>query len=223
MSDANASDNDSALLRAPACDLCRARKVRCDRRAPCAQCLASKSHCHTTKKRPERRQRISVSGKFDRDIENVTERLAGLERLLESFVNNQQQNYGHAGAPPSRSQSILAGEPSLSTPSDGHAAPNDVDYEGDSSFGALSKTVTQVIERGLQASPREDLADVVAAVSTLRKYLNEKSSTKPSADDIHAEGTLHEVANYPELSSLNLPSSHRVLSVLRYAKSTLVS
>jgi hypothetical protein len=148
----------------------------------------------------------------DRQIEDVNGRLASLERMLENLVNNQT---GHSS---NASPAASSGGPTLSTPRDSQLVWRDLDYEGDSSFTAHSKNITQVIETGLKSSPDADsIGDVAAVVATLRSFLNEK----PASFDASApfQNTLRDVVDYPELRDLTLPPMSTVLSLLRYAKS----
>ncbi|EXJ56725.1 hypothetical protein A1O7_07069 [Cladophialophora yegresii CBS 114405] len=144
-------------------------------------------------------------------IDNVNDRLANLERMLEDFVNNQT---GHSS---NDSPSTSSGGRTLSAPRDSQLVWRDLDYEGDSSFSAHLKDITQVIETGLKTSSDADsIADIAAVVATLRSVLNEK----PSSFDTSAplQNTVRDVVDYPELKDLTLPPMTTVLSLLRYAK-----
>ncbi|OCT48870.1 fungal specific transcription factor domain protein [Cladophialophora carrionii] len=144
-------------------------------------------------------------------IEDVNDRLASLERMLEDFVNTQTRHSSN-GSP-----SVSSGGQTLSTPRDNQLVWRDLDYEGDSSFSAHSKDITQVIETGLKTSPDADsIGDIAAVVATLRSVLNEK----PASFDASAPlpNTVRDVVDYPELKDLTLPPMSAVLSLLRYAK-----
>ncbi|ETI26260.1 hypothetical protein G647_03037 [Cladophialophora carrionii CBS 160.54] len=144
-------------------------------------------------------------------IEDVNDRLASLERMLEDFVNTQ------TGRSSNGSPSVSSGGRTLSTPRDSQLVWRDLDYEGDSSFSAHSKDITQVIETGLKTSPDADsIGDIAAVVATLRSVLNEK----PASFDASAplQNTVRDVVDYPELKDLTLPPMSAVLSLLRYAK-----
>jgi hypothetical protein len=158
----------------------------------------------------------SNSGSSDKEIESVNGRLASLERLLESIVNKHSATSSNASPPAS------SGGPTLSTPRDSQLVFRDVDYEGDSSFYAQSKSLSQVIEKGLKTASEADgesIGDVAAAVATLRDFLNEKDRSLDSAAP--PQSTLRAVVDYPELSNLTLPPMQRVLALLRYARSMI--
>ncbi|KIW65216.1 hypothetical protein PV04_07494 [Phialophora macrospora] len=161
--------------------------------------------------RDEGRRTEAAHIRLRKIIEDVNGRLASLERMLEHLVNNQ------SGPSANGSPSASSGGPTLSTPRDSQLIWRDLDYEGDSSFTAHSKNITQVIETGLKSSSDADsIGDVAAVVATLRSLLNEK----PASFDASApfQNTLRDVVDYPELRDLTLPPMSTVLSLLRYAK-----
>jgi hypothetical protein len=151
-----------------------------------------------------------VTPHSDREIQSVNGRLASLENLLEDLVNKQ------AGRSSNSSPAASSGGPALSTPRDSQPVWHDLEYEGDSSFAAHSKSITQVIEKGLRGvSDTDSSADVAAVISTLRDFLSEKQSVSNSADP----SAFRDVVNYPELSNVTLAPMQAVLTLLRYAKS----
>lgn len=155
---------------------------------------------------------LTATPNSDDEIKSVHGRLASLERMLETFMSNQSSN-NSSSSPASTSTG-----PTLSAPRDNQLLSSDPDFEGDSSFSAHSRDITQVIERGLRSSAgSESDGDVEAAVATLRNFLNEKS---PQSDiPTPPQTTLRNVVDYPELSNLTLPSMPAVLNMLRYIKS----
>ncbi|KAJ9615532.1 hypothetical protein H2200_001607 [Cladophialophora chaetospira] len=133
--------------------------------------------------------------------------------MLESFVGIQHTSGFNA------SPSTSSGGPTLSTPRDSQLVWGDLDYEGDSSFSAHSKSITQVIETGLKYASGTDveaIGDVAAAVKALRTFLNEGSGSFDALAP--QQDTLREVVDYPELSNLMLPPMQPVLNLLRYIK-----
>lgn len=51
------SSQPSKSQRVLACVLCQQRKIRCDRKSPCANCIRSKAQCVPSKQSPRRRRR----------------------------------------------------------------------------------------------------------------------------------------------------------------------
>ncbi|KAI1627569.1 hypothetical protein EDD37DRAFT_266206 [Exophiala viscosa] len=208
MSEKNQSDGESNSLRTPACDSCRTRKIRCDRKTTCSSCQTARIVCRTTKRHTEKRQRVLVSGRYERELEDVTGRLAGLERTLQRLLDD----------PNTSGRSPRNSSPALPTPSDNQLIERDVDFAGDSSFVAHSKDVTQAFERTLNTSPiPSSIRDVSAAVATLRTFLNENSGAD-GEDSLPANQPLRELVHYPDLSNLTLPPMPAVLRLLRHCK-----
>ena len=178
--------------------------------------LAAERHSSPEAPQPHSTQpspRSDHRSNSDREIESVNGRLASLERMLETFVGNQINSQSSNASPPASS-----GAPALSTPRDSQLPWRELDFEGDSSFSAHSRSITQVIEKGLKSAPDADtIGDVTAAVATLRSFLNEKPT--PLNTSASLQSTLRDVVHYPELSSLTLPPMQSVLNLLRYAKS----
>ena len=139
-------------------------------------------------------------------------RLASLERMLENFVGRHADNSANA------SPSTSSGGPTLSTPRDSQVVSRDLDYEGDSSFSAHSKSITQLLETGLKYTSDAAGGDVAAAVTTLKGFLNET----PAAVDasVPSQNSFRDVVDYPELSNLTLAPMPVVLNLLRFSKCT---
>ncbi|KAF2854090.1 putative Zn(II)2Cys6 transcription factor-like protein [Plenodomus tracheiphilus IPT5] len=62
----------------PACDLCHARKVKCDRQEPCSNCVATKAEC--LRNRHKRAPRPKV--RTDEKIQALVQRLSSLENSV---------------------------------------------------------------------------------------------------------------------------------------------
>ena len=150
-----------------------------------------------------------MSSISEREIEDVNGRLASLERILQSVVNTKTQNATESS--PSSHPEVL------STPRDSQLMERDLVFEGDSSFVAHSKHVTQAFETSLNNSPfSNSVRDVSAAVATLRSFLNESPATTDASHPL--QRPLQEVIHYPELSHLSTPPMEAVLRILRYFK-----
>ncbi|RVX75638.1 hypothetical protein B0A52_00991 [Exophiala mesophila] len=152
-------------------------------------------------------EQVAVLGS-EREIEHVNDRLASLERILQRFVQEHPQQ----GQNPSPSS--LAGP--LGTPRDTQQDEGQ-HFEGDSSFTAHSKYITQAFETSLSNSPYSStIRDVSSAVATLRGFFNENiEAVKDSSPE---DKPLQEAVLYPQLSQLSLPPMDFVLRLLRHAK-----
>ena len=94
----------------------------------------------------------------------------------------------------------------------------ELEFEGDSSFVAHSKHVTQAFENSLNSSPQSSaFRDVSAAVATLRSFLDESFATTDGSVPLHQP--LQQAVRYPELQDLVLPPMQAVLRLLRHVKS----
>lgn len=148
----------------------------------------------------------------EREIENVSGRLANLEKILQALARN------HKSAGADTSPSVLA--ESLSTPRDSQLVETDVGFEGDSSFTAHSKLTVMDFESSLSNSPYSSIQDVSAAVATLRGFLTKNLNSQDGSTNSGQE-SLREVVHYPQLSNLVLPPMDTVLRLLRHVKGTL--
>lgn len=145
----------------------------------------------------------------EQEIEQVNGRLASLERILQSFVQNQQQHTSKV------TSSSLSDQ--LSTPQDSQHDETR-HFEGDSSFTAHSKSITQAFESSLNNSPYPNsIRDVSAAVATLRGFLNESLGSGKSSTAVVKSP--QDADHHSILSNLTLPPMDAVLRLLRYIKS----
>ncbi|KAJ5451529.1 transcriptional regulator family: Fungal Specific TF [Penicillium cf. griseofulvum] len=86
----------SALVRR-ACDQCRLRKIRCDKRTPCSNCRSSSIACRSTgegQKPPEPRRRVLISNQYEKKIDLIEERLASIESTLQQLAKNTSNLQG---------------------------------------------------------------------------------------------------------------------------------
>lgn len=149
-----------------------------------------------------------MSGRYERELEDVTGRLLSLEQTLRTLL--QEQN--------SHARSTNNSSEALPIPRDKQLIERGVDFAGDSSFVAHSKDVTQAFEKTLNVSPlSSSIQDVSAAVATLRTFLDENSGTIEE-DSLPVHKPLQEAVHYPELSTLSLPPMPAVLRLLRHCK-----
>ncbi|KAI0196374.1 hypothetical protein F4808DRAFT_452749 [Astrocystis sublimbata] len=73
-----------------ACDQCRLRKIRCDKETPCSNCRSARRSCSSTgagQKPKEPRQRVLISSQYERKIDQIEDRLSGIETLLQQLVS----------------------------------------------------------------------------------------------------------------------------------------
>ncbi|KAI0868423.1 hypothetical protein GGS24DRAFT_482434 [Hypoxylon argillaceum] len=89
---AESYDGSPPALSRRACDQCRLRKIRCDKETPCSNCRSARRSCSSTgagQKPKEPRQRVLISSQYERKIDQIEDRLAGIENLLQQLVSTR--------------------------------------------------------------------------------------------------------------------------------------
>ncbi|KAI0903885.1 fungal-specific transcription factor domain protein [Ustulina deusta] len=69
------------------------RAIRCDKETPCSNCRSARRSCSSTgagQKPKEPRQRVLISSQYERKIDQIEDRLAGIESLLQQLVSARQ-------------------------------------------------------------------------------------------------------------------------------------
>ncbi|KAI1111624.1 hypothetical protein F5Y14DRAFT_305225 [Nemania sp. NC0429] len=87
---AESHDGAVPVLGRKACDQCRLRKIRCDKETPCSNCRSARRSCSSTgagQKPKELRQRVLISSQYEQKIDQIENRLAGIESLLQQLVS----------------------------------------------------------------------------------------------------------------------------------------
>ncbi|OQE02169.1 hypothetical protein PENVUL_c040G05964 [Penicillium vulpinum] len=115
-SDYEGREVPSTLVRR-ACDQCRLRKIRCDKRTPCSNCRSSSIACRSTgegQKPSEPRRRVLISNQYEKKIDSIEERLASIESTLQQLAKNTSQVQGFTTSNPRESH--FAPSPQKSTP-----------------------------------------------------------------------------------------------------------
>ncbi|KAI0551686.1 hypothetical protein F4679DRAFT_572031 [Xylaria curta] len=101
---AESRDGSPPALSRRACDQCRLRKIRCDKETPCSNCRSARRSCSSTgagQKPKEPRQRVLISSQYERKIDQIEDRLAGIETLLQQLVSAQSTPGVETITPPS--------------------------------------------------------------------------------------------------------------------------
>ncbi|KAI0518001.1 hypothetical protein F5B22DRAFT_601363 [Xylaria bambusicola] len=80
------TDPSTALERRPACDACKTRKTKCDRKSPCASCVTLNVPCRTTHRTGEKRQRVLLSGRYEDAVLDLSRQLADVKEMLQAHV-----------------------------------------------------------------------------------------------------------------------------------------
>lgn len=139
-------------LRMPACDLCRDKKIRCDREKPiCHNCFAVNASCAYSE-RPKRRD--NEASRIARQFEEVNDRLGRIEDVMERLVDALEGTPSSAGGlrlPSERTAAVgVAWKPGWKPPR------REVQYLGASSLMSLSSEAGSLAEERLRRdSPME--------------------------------------------------------------------
>ncbi|CRL30596.1 Fungal transcriptional regulatory protein, N-terminal [Penicillium camemberti] len=193
-SDHEGREVPSALVRR-ACDQCRLRKIRCDKRTPCSNCRSSSIACRSTgegQKPSEPRRRVLISNQYEKKIDLIEERLASIESTLQQLAKNTSQP--HSFTAPNRSESHFAPSPQKSTPSQpSSTTPNSAKpkgplylsnrtieehdssagFEGSSSLTAHGAYASAFLESAVSQSSPQVLSSpkITAALSSLKQLV----------------------------------------------------
>ncbi|KAL4888603.1 fungal-specific transcription factor domain protein [Aspergillus ambiguus] len=172
--DAEGSENGAQgpLVRR-ACDQCRLRKIRCDKRSPCSNCRSSQIVCRSTgagQKPPEPRRRVLISSQYERKIDLIEERLGSIEDVLHDLRASASSK---TDSPPYYPP-LLSSKPmtsSASNPADTLDQHESVTtFEGSSSFTAHSAYASQFLESAVSKGHLQmSTPKMEAALSTLKQ------------------------------------------------------
>ncbi|OTB04759.1 hypothetical protein M426DRAFT_320617 [Hypoxylon sp. CI-4A] len=172
-----------------ACDQCRLRKIRCDKESPCSNCRTTKRSCSSTgagQKHKEPRQRVLISSQYERKIDQIEERLGGIETLLRN-LSPISANRGSTAEVFTRQPSDKLTPLSVTSNSRDDTSstvfdPEDAgDFEGNSSLAAHTVFASEFLENAVQGtSLRQNggSSKIEAALSSLRQIVNMQESRR---------------------------------------------
>ncbi|KAL4867487.1 hypothetical protein BDV12DRAFT_119962 [Aspergillus spectabilis] len=213
------SDGKEALVRR-ACDQCRQRKIRCDKRSPCSNCRTSKIICSSTgagQKAREPRKRVLISNEYEKKIDNIDERLGGIEQILRELkaglgTNPRALIYHHA-TPVSRHMS-----PSAHDSKDAmDQQESKTGFEGNSLMAAQSAYASDFLQTAVSRSPLQmSVSKINTALSTLKQLVSFQDSHDSSARELRFSKKKPLSGCDPR--EFNMPPVQAVLSLLRKAK-----
>ncbi|KAK6500278.1 hypothetical protein TWF481_010623 [Arthrobotrys musiformis] len=231
MSETPERSDGSGGLRNRTCDQCRARKVRCDREAPCSNCRITQRECSFTgagQRARAARQRVLISHQYENKIDGFEARLTGIEGMLRELTTSLKRG----GTTTPRSDSVphmhnyttpKSAEPDTtceraSIP-DIVAEDNDQAFEGNSSLAAHTKFASEFLEQAVtntsldrQLSP--DMKNTLASLQKMVRMQNRKGDP--------LESRLAHQKPMPKggFSQLPLPPPDVILRLLRKVKAS---
>ncbi|KAI1177761.1 hypothetical protein F4777DRAFT_595914 [Nemania sp. FL0916] len=83
------------------------RAIRCDKETPCSNCRSARRSCSSTgagQKPKEPRQRVLISSQYERKIDQIEDRLAGIESLLQQLLSTRSNSGAETSTPSSSTQ-----------------------------------------------------------------------------------------------------------------------
>ncbi|KAI3330715.1 hypothetical protein F4824DRAFT_504792 [Ustulina deusta] len=194
--------------RKPACDTCKIRKTRCDRRSPCANCAMLNVPCQTSKRAGEKRQRVLLSTKYEDAVQDVSRQLTDVRGMLQVLMLNKD------------TPSFASGSQTVSLDAAAYTPPSMIDeqvpvldsvqegYHGDTSFTSHAHQIKTTLEATLLPSQLEFPPGAPLGGS------NDKGNDKGTTS---ARNPLIE-SNNVGLGNMPLPPNDIVLKLLRLVK-----
>ncbi|KAL2846076.1 hypothetical protein BJX68DRAFT_129594 [Aspergillus pseudodeflectus] len=215
------SDSKDSIVRR-ACDQCRQRKIRCDKRSPCSNCRTSKIICSSTgagQKPREPRKRVLISNEYERKIDDIGERLGGIEQILRELK---------AGL--GSSSNAGAHSCAQATPVSRHISPSAHDYNSDPTeamdqqesktgldgvMATQSAYASKFLETAVSRSPVQMSVSskVNAAVATLKQLVSIQDNNASSS-----ARSKQKPLSGCNLGEMSMPPIHVVLPLLRKAR-----
>jgi hypothetical protein len=204
-----------------ACDQCRLRKIRCDGRQPCAQCVTSNQHCSSTgvgRKHVEAKQRVLVSTQYEEKIDRLEAGLLRIEqainRLTEAQMNVRSPDAVHTAASNNYLESPTVAFV-VSVEAEAHHATSELTFEGNGSMAAHVSFARSFAERAVENGSQNDTQrELQSALSALHQLLQ----THPPKDETPLSHQL--MVDQTELAGLRMPPVELVLATLRESKQT---
>ncbi|EXF86356.1 hypothetical protein CFIO01_00053 [Colletotrichum fioriniae PJ7] len=178
--------------------------TKCDRETPCSSCVASKLICRLTHRSSERRQRVLISPRYDEAIESVDRSLKEVSQAVQQLLEiNQQRSH----------PSPLVSSPSFIGNHSSNIPGLSEGYRGDSSFKAHVHRVTDALKDA--AADLESTLGDDSALSATVQMIEQATASEESSPAQTVSSPLSVQAQHPELEGRSLPSTERVLKLVR--------
>ncbi|RLL94196.1 hypothetical protein CFD26_102964 [Aspergillus turcosus] len=227
--EAEGAESDSKeLLNRRACDQCRLRKVRCDKRSPCSNCRSARIVCRSTgagQKPKEDRRRVLISSQYEKKIDLIDERLGNIEEALLELKSTLARNRTTAEscyhATPASKQMTpdTSGFASNTTAALEHESGTG--FEGNSSLAAHSVYASAFLETVVSRSaPQVSTPKINAALTALRQIVNMQSHP-PGSSSKDVPLPNQKDGRVSNLRDLVMPPMQVVLPILRQIKENL--
>jgi hypothetical protein len=159
---------------------------------------------------------VLLSSKYDESLANVNRKLEDLSTALQTLLTQNNKLSTNTGSVKPANE---ASEAPHQVPNDGFSQPDaegEVPYEGESSFVAHSRHITESLGFAL-ASPAAISSDSTPSLdqNMIQKLLQDVAAAQSPAQDPPIQ---HPSTQYPELANLTLPPTSLVLKLLKHTK-----
>ncbi|RYP07504.1 hypothetical protein DL765_009137 [Monosporascus sp. GIB2] len=208
------------------------RAIRCDKESPCSNCRTARRPCSSTgpdQKPKVPRQRVLISTQYERKIDQIEERLAGIEHLLRASQSPEAAAASGARAadpsPVSRQEwttaSSRAPTPSVSATTDTRSVIYDNEdiesaFEGDSSLTAHTAFASEFLEHAVgRSSLRSTHPNMSSALMSLRQMMSMRNPQREIPEPRFAH---QKPLPSGGLRELRMPPMNLVVAMLRETK-----
>ncbi|KAH9870995.1 hypothetical protein J1614_006569 [Plenodomus biglobosus] len=173
------------MLSKRACDSCRNRKIRCDRVVPCSNCKASKLTCTiTAPTQKAQRQRVHISEEYEKKIDRIEDRLAGIESVLASLSTKLGNLDLKKDDSCSQSRSSRAGINNKS-PGVVNEAATPAPFEGETAINSQSDYARELLTQAIGNTPSmEQNAEVRSALTALKELVSQQDQIATSSNPL---------------------------------------
>ncbi|KAH1304307.1 hypothetical protein KXX11_001148 [Aspergillus fumigatus] len=216
------------LLNNRACDQCRLRKVRCDKRSPCSNCRSAGIVCRSTgagQKPKEDRRRVLISSQYEKKIDSIEERLGNIEEVLlelkSSLARNSNTSEPCYHVTPVSKQMSPDSSAFASNTTAALEHESGTGFEGNSSLAAHSAYASAFLETVVSRSaPQVSTPKINAALAALRQMVNMQSQP-PGTSSKDVPLLNQKSCRDSNLRDLVMPPIEVILPILRQIKENL--
>ncbi|KAM0104113.1 hypothetical protein ACP6JE_001233 [Aspergillus fumigatus] len=213
------------LLNNRACDQCRLRKVRCDKRSPCSNCRSAGIVCRSTgagQKPKEDRRRVLISSQYEKKIDSIEERLGNIEEVLlelkSSLARNSNTSEPCYHVTPVSKQMSPDSSAFASNTTAALEHESGTGFEGNSSLAAHSAYASAFLETVVSRSaPQVSTPKINAALAALRQMVNMQSQP-PGTSSKDVPLLNQKSCRDSNLRDLVMPPIEVILPILRQIK-----
>ncbi|KAL5042783.1 hypothetical protein BDW71DRAFT_200328 [Aspergillus fruticulosus] len=208
------AEHEAVVKERAACDRCRQRKTKCNRVNPCSHCTKAEAQCtfKLAHKAKEKRQRVLISGVYERRLEHISNRIEELYGII-----GQLRDERHNGDSSLMTQTRLRALSYSSLQSDRlRASPKaPAPAEGiESALIAHFICAARAFETAVMNDPHSGaIDDIISALNTLRSTVNDQEQQNKMLQESHS--FVKALPSGLSLKDLPIPSMDKIMACLR--------